>query len=57
MEAYDIEEMARKICFLIENKECRLKMSEHSNDNLNLFSVQEVVQKWKKLLYILKNKG
>ncbi len=57
VEAYDIEEMARKICYLIENKEHRLKMSEYSSDNLNLFSEQEVIQKWKKLLYTLKNKG
>lgn len=57
VEAYSIQKMADKICELIENQEHRLNMSECSHENLNLFSEQEVVQKWKKLLKALKNKG
>ncbi len=53
VEAYNIQEMADKICELIENEKQRNEMSNLAQTNLHFFSEYEVTLKWKKLLSIL----
>ncbi len=47
---YDLDRMAEAICGLIEDKTLRQSMSEHSQDNLEKFSKQEILQKWRTLI-------
>ena len=47
---FDIEEMARKICGLIENADLRKCFSDHAIDNLSAFSIDAFVHKWKDII-------
>lgn len=46
---FDNNEMAEKICMLIEDEELRKRFSENSYRNLDLFSKEKIVYKWKEL--------
>lgn len=47
---YDKAKMAEKICELIENPEKRLKFSSKAKDNIQKFTKQNILHKWKKLI-------
>lgn len=49
IKCFDNDEMAQKICMLIEDKELRKNFSKNSYSNLDLFSKEKIVRKWKKL--------
>jgi glycosyltransferase involved in cell wall biosynthesis len=48
--SYDLDEMVKKICLLIENPELRLKLSKNSIDGLEVFAETTVISKWLELL-------
>lgn len=48
--AYDIELMAERICELIESKKLRKSFSNNSGNDLELFSADAVLKKWKLVL-------
>lgn len=48
--AYDLVEMAEKICILIENSNLRKEFSDNSIYDLEKFDEKTIVKKWKKLL-------
>ncbi len=47
---YNIGDMAKRICSLIENYELRKKFSQHSCDNINNFSQEVIINKWYELI-------
>lgn len=47
---FDVEEMASKICYLIEHPEVRLNFAKHAKDNISKFHVENVVDLWRDLL-------
>lgn len=47
---YDIEQMSGAICRLIEDPELRQKMSGNAGGNLDKFSKNEILGKWRKVL-------
>ncbi len=47
---FEIDEMADKICELIENKEKRIEFSQHARDNLNKFSFENFAKEWYELI-------
>lgn len=47
---FQVEKMAEKITYLINNKEDRIKMSDKTNKNLEIFTKEKVMDSWKKLL-------
>lgn len=50
IEPFDCKGMAEKICCLIENEELRRSFSDHAKDNLNMFSKEQFIQAWEKIL-------
>ena len=46
----DVKKLGEAMCQLIENIELRVSMSEHSQDNLNEFSKDEILKKWTTLI-------
>lgn len=53
----NIEEMANKICYLIENSEKRVEMGIKARNNINRYSVENVMRKWEFLLSSFMNKN
>lgn len=47
---YNIENMASKICELIDNKDLRIKFSNNSNINEDKYDKNEILKKWKNLI-------
>ena len=47
---YDIELMANKICYLIENGNKRLEFSSYSQINIHKFNKTNIINKWIKLI-------
>lgn len=43
---FDIDEMARRICLLIENESLRLKMSKVCLESVKQFSTKEILKQW-----------
>ena len=50
VECFDIEKMADKINFLIENKDKRIEMSQNTMIDKEKFSMDNVIKKWKEIL-------
>lgn len=50
VEPYDTEKMAEAICRLIEDPDRRRSMSDHSQDDLEKFSKEEILKQWIELL-------
>ena len=50
VEPFDIEQMAQRICELIENEEKRFEFSCHAKDNLSEFSREKTIDRWKNIL-------
>lgn len=46
VEAFDIQEMADRICELIENKKKRIQFSLHAKDNIEKFSEDKFIASW-----------
>lgn len=46
---FDIEAMAEKICNLIEDKDLRIRFSEHALDDTEKFSLSKVCKQWEVL--------
>ena len=44
--AYDLEEMSRKICQLIENPDQRIAMSRKTNKHIDEFAEEIILRKW-----------
>lgn len=51
---YDLDKMGNSIIKLIENDELRLNMSEKSQENINKFSKQTILNSWSELIENLK---
>lgn len=47
---YDVEQMAIKICELIENPKKRIQFSKKSKINLQKFEKEIIIEKWKELI-------
>ena len=47
---YDTEKMAEEIYELLEKPEKRLRLSENSQNNLDLFSKETILSQWKALI-------
>lgn len=45
----DIEALADKICYLIENEEVRIKMGQKAKENIKRFSEENVMNQWTNL--------
>lgn len=50
VEPYDLDKMAEAMCELIENDTLRQSMSDRSQENLEKFSKQEILQQWRTLI-------
>ena len=50
---YDIEEMSKKIIFLIESLDTRINFSKKSQNNLKKYSKDEILSKWYELIKLL----
>lgn len=46
----NVEEMAEKVCYMIENPERRVEFSNHAGDNFELFSKEIILGQWKELI-------
>ena len=55
IQPYDIDKMAEAVCGLIEDKELRQSMSDHSQDNMEKFSKAAILKQWMKLIEELTN--
>ena len=51
--AYELKTMSEKICELIENDNLRKDFSDDSKDRMELFSEEQILEKWKLLLDII----
>lgn len=51
--AYELKTMSEKICELIENDNLRKNFSDDSKDRMELFSEEQILEKWKLLLDII----
>lgn len=45
----NIEELANKICYLIENKEVRIIMGKQAENNIQRYKEENIMQQWKNL--------
>jgi len=46
----DLEKFAEKLCLLMDNAELREKMAKNGVENVKKFSVENIIDKWEKLL-------
>lgn len=46
----DIEEISKRVEELIIDKEKRISFSNHAQDNMELFSIEKIIPKWKNLI-------
>lgn len=46
----DLQQMAEKICYLIENEMIRQQMAERSQENLHLFAKSAILDQWRALI-------
>lgn len=53
----DINELAEKICFLIENEEIRKDMGSNARKNAERFKIEHIAEQWKLLFEELINKS
>lgn len=53
----DINELAKKICFLIENEEIRKDMGSNARKNAERFKIEHIAEQWKLLFEELINKS
>ncbi len=53
----DINELAEKICFLIENEEIRKDMGSYARKNAERFKIEHIAEQWKLLFEELINKS
>jgi glycosyltransferase involved in cell wall biosynthesis len=51
--AYDVQIMAEKICFLIENKDLRMKFSYQTKLDLEKFDSETIIEKWNELIKLV----
>lgn len=49
IKCFDVEEMAKKICILIDNPKKRLEFSRHALDDTEKYSLDKVIKEWKEL--------
>ena len=42
----DVQEMADKICYLIEHEDQRKLMADNAKEKANLYSVDNIMQRW-----------
>lgn len=54
---YDADQMAEKICSLIENKELRLRFSAQSQIDMEKFSADTITEQWGELLHAIGKEG
>ncbi len=47
---YDLEQMSHAMCSLIEDESVRRKMSDRSQENLDLFSKEHILKQWQMLI-------
>ncbi len=47
---YNVTEMSEKICKLIENPELLKSFSSHSKDNIDEFSKEKIIPRWRELI-------
>lgn len=47
---FDINQMADKICRLIDNPGLRIEFSQHAKDNLYKFSEENFIESWKRII-------
>lgn len=45
----NIEELAEKICYLIENEETRKEMGRQARADVQRFKIEYIAEQWKKL--------
>lgn len=50
IESFDVDDMAKKICELIENPDTLLRFSQNANINLDKYNVENVSKEWEELL-------
>lgn len=53
----DINELAEKICFLIENEDLRKNMGINARKNAERFKIEHIAEQWKLLFEELINKS
>ena len=49
----NIEQLAEKICYLIENEDVRKKMGRNARENVKKFKKEIIMDQWKKLFEML----
>ena len=49
MENGNIEMLAEKICYLIENDEIRRKMGQQARIDVERFKIEQIAEQWKQL--------
>ena len=49
VEHENVPELASKICFLIENKDIRIRMGWQGKNNIERFKLEKIMTKWKEL--------
>lgn len=54
VDPFDIDEMSRKICILIENPELRQKFSDNAYGNIDKFKKETIMAKW---INLIENEG
>lgn len=52
---YDLKEFSKAICSLIEDTDNRIKMSKHTQDNIEVFSKTRILDQWNNLFSELCN--
>lgn len=48
----NIEELAEKICYLIENEETRKEMGRQARADVQRFKIEYIAEQWKKLFEV-----
>lgn len=46
----NVEEMAERVCYMIEHPQQRAEFSSHAGDNIALFSKENIIAQWRELI-------